>query len=211
MLVSLSQYYFVTFKGDAVEIKLVKTFSPVLCLVLCLGISGCGSSPSASPRPLDPPAFGQDYKFADNEMKGWTLDPASDAFWVGTDLIAGTSIDGAAQAYTDQGFVQGMFQTLDGPNLQTCTIRAMDFATADKAAGMYKVALDNFVSQATAIPSYASSVATGNAAQSGLSVYAHFGASYFEVLLSGLGDQTATCTECAVAQTFLDKLKQKTN
>ena len=101
------------------EIKLVKTFSPVLCLVLCLGISGCGSSPSASPRPLDPPAFGQDYKFADNEMKGWTLDPASDAFWVGTDLIAGTSIDGAAQAYTDQGFVQGMFQTLDGPNLQT--------------------------------------------------------------------------------------------
>jgi hypothetical protein len=207
-LASLSPHYR---KGEAVEIKLLKTFFPVLCLALCLGISGCGSGSSASPRPLDPPAFGQDYKFADNEINGWTQDPASDAFWAGTDLIAGTSIDGAADAYTSQGFRQGMFQNLDGSNSQTCTIRAMDFGTADKATAMYEWAQANFVSQATAIPTYPSSIATGNAAQSGLSVYAHFGATYFEVLLSGLGDQTATCAECAVAQPFLDKLKQKTN
>jgi hypothetical protein len=42
-------------------------------------------------------------------------------------------------------------------------------------------------------------------------VYAHFGATYFEVFLSGLGDQTATCTECSLAQQFLDVLKRKTN
>jgi len=157
------------------------------------------------------PSFGDRYKFADNEMSGWTQDPASDAFWVGTDLIGGTSIDGAAEAYTDQGFVQGMFQTLDGPNSQTCTIRAMDFGTATKATAMYASALLNFVTSATAIAPYDLSIATGDAAQSGLTVYAHFGATYFEIYLSGLGDQTSTCTECPLAQQFLDSLKKKSD
>jgi hypothetical protein len=194
-----------------VEIKMMKTFLPVVCLFLLSIAPGCGSSPSSSPRPLDPTAFGQDYKFADNEISGWIQDPASDGFWAGTDLIAGTSIDGEAQAYTDQGFVQGMFQNLDGPNSQFCTLRAMDFGTADKASAMYASTQSNSISQSTAIPPYASSISIGNAAASGLSVYAHFGASYFEVFLSGLGDQRSTCTECPVAQQFLAELKKKTN
>jgi len=194
-----------------VEIKMMKTFLPVVCLFLLSIAPGCGSSPSSSPRPLDPNAFGQDYKFADNEISGWIQDPASDGFWAGTDLIAGTSIDGEAQAYTDQGFVQGMFQNLDGPNAQFCTVRAMDFGTAAHATAMYASSKKTSISQSTAIPTYDLSIAIGNAAASGLSVYAHFGASYFEVFLSGLGDQTLTCTECPVAQTFLDELKKKTN
>ncbi|HJX62565.1 MAG TPA: hypothetical protein VJ860_01280 [Polyangia bacterium] len=191
---------------------MMKTFLPVVCLFLVSIASGCGSSPSSAraPRPLDPTAFGQVYKFADNEINGWTQDPASDGFWVGTDLVAG-SIDGAAQAYFDQGFVQGMFQNLDAPNSQFCTVRAMDFGTAQKATAMYASAQSTSISQSTAIPPYDLSIAIGNAAASGLSVYAHFGASYFEVFLSGLGDQKSTCTECPVAQQFLDDLKKKTN
>ena len=190
-------------QGRFVETKIMKNFLPVVCILLASIASACGSNTQ--------PPFGDRYKFADNEMKGWTQDPASDAFWVGTDLVGGTSIDGAAEAYTDQGFVQGMFQTLDGPNSQTCTIRAMDFGTATHATAMYASALANFISQATSIPPYDSSVATGNAAQSGLAVYAHFGAMYFEIYLSGLGDQTSTCTECPLAQQFLDALKTKSN
>ena len=214
----------------------MKTFLPVVCVLLASIAAACGSNGGsttsnggtmagtiaaggttanggatsnggASSQPL----FGDRYKFADNEMIGWTLDPASDAFWVGTDLISGTSIDGAAEAYYNQGFVQGMFQSLDGPDSQTCTIRAMDFGTATKATAMYASALANSISQATAIPTYDLSIATGDAAISGLTVYAHFGATYFEVFLSGLGDQRSTCTQCPLAQQFLDKLKAKSN
>ena len=189
---------------------MMKTFLPVVCLFLASIASGCGSSPSGSPRPLDPNAFAQDYRFADNDVNGWTQDPASDGFWAGTDLVGGTSIDGAAGAYTDQGFVQGMFQMLVGPSSQTCTIRAMDFGTVAHAKAMYESAVKNSVFEATAIPTYDPSIATGQAAQSGLTAYAHFGASYFEVYLSGLGDQTLTCTQCPVAQQFIAKLEAKT-
>jgi len=177
----------------------------------CVDPTADAGGGSSGPRPIDPTAFAQDYKFVDNEISGWTQDPASDGFWAGTDLIAGTSIDGAAQAYTDQGFVQGMFQNLDGPNAQFCTVRAMDFGTAAHATAMYASAKTTSITQSTAIPTYDLSIAIGNAAPSGLSVYAHFGASYFEVFLSGLGDQRSTCMECPVAQQFLDVLKQESN
>ena len=190
---------------------MTKTFLPLLCFFLVSIAPGCGSSPSSSPRPIDAVAFGQDYKIADNEISGWTQDPASDGFWAGTDLIGGAGIDGEADQYTNQGFRQGMFQNLDGPNSQFCTLRAMDFGTAAAATAMFTEVKTGSVPVPTAIPTYVASIAIGDAAASGLSIYAHFGASYFEVLLSGLGDQTLTCTECPVAQQFLDELKKKTN
>jgi hypothetical protein len=48
--------------------------------------AGCGSSPSSpSSTPLDPAAFGQKYKIADNQIPGWTEDPSG--YWTGTNLI----------------------------------------------------------------------------------------------------------------------------
>jgi hypothetical protein len=180
------------------------------------GSGGGGATPppdagSSGPLPIDPTAFGQRFKVADNEIGGWTQGSAFDAFWAGTDLITGAGIDGAAGAYTANGFRQGMFQNLDGPQQQTCSIRAMDFGTAAAATKMFTDSQTNSVSNSTAIPTYDLSIAIGDAAISGLTVFAHFGALYFEVRLSGLGDQRTTCTECPVAQQFLDDLKTKTN
>jgi hypothetical protein len=193
------------------EIRVARTCFAVASFSLLLGGSGCGSSPSSGPRPIDPTAFGAQFKIADNEIQGWTLNSAADSFWAGTDLVGGPGIDGAAATYTDRGFRQGMFQYLSGPDSQTCTIEALDFGTADAATAMYAYAQANFVSHSVAIPNYGSSTAIGGAAISGVTAYAHFGATYLEVGLSGLGDQTASCTQCPLAQTFLDEFKKKSN
>ena len=55
------------------------------------------------------------------------------------------------------------------------------------------------------------SVAIGSSGLTGLSVLAYFKASYFELQLSGYGEQTSTCSACPVAKQFLDVLKSKTN
>jgi len=173
------------------------------------GNFGTGGSGSSGPLPIDATAFGQKYKLADNEISGWTQGSASDSFWAGTDLFGG--IDGAGSAYMDRGFRQGMIQNLNGPDSQSCVLRAMDFGTGDKATAMYAYAQANFITNSIAIPTYDSSTAIGDAEISGLTAFAHFGESYFEVRLIGLGDQRTTCTECSAAQTFLDHLKKKAN
>jgi hypothetical protein len=189
-------------------VRMTAKLSIVLSSVWVASLGACGSG-SSGPLPIDATAFGEKYKIADNEITGWTQDSAFDAFWAGTDLITGADLDGSADAYTGNGFRQALFQTLDGPQQQTCSIRSMDFGTAAAATTMFKAAQVNFITNSIAIPTYDSSTAIGDAEISGLTAFAHFGASYFEVRLSGLGDQRTTCTECSAAQTFLDHLKKK--
>ena len=126
-----------------------------------------------------------------------------------------TEIDGAAGFYENDGFRQGMHQDLQGPGYNYCIFWAMDFGTAANATTMFN---DKKAEQraSVTIPGYDLSVAAGNISQYADPVFAHFGASYFELQLSGFGDQTSTTstgctTACSAAAQFLALLKSKTN
>ena len=191
------------------ETKIMRTLSAVASLFLALGVSGCGSSPSA---PLTPDQFGAKYKFSATDIPGWVQDPNdSGAYWAGTDLVGGGQLDGAAGAYTVKGFVQGMFQSLVGPDPQIATVWAMDFGTAANAQSMFTWKVTD-QSASIGIPPYDASAALGASTATGLNIFAWVKASYFELVVEGLGSQTsAACTECPVAKQFLDVLKSKTN
>jgi hypothetical protein len=205
-----------------------------LVLLLALGGSGCGSNatstgqPDATTQPnggnatstgqpdattqLNATAFGQKYRFADNEIDGWTMD-ATDrtAYFIFTgdaELVA--RIDGAAGAYTDQGCRLGMYQDLVGPNSGIIEVVAMDYVTDAQATAMF-TSKKQLQTATIPIPPYDVSVAIGISGLTGLTVLAHFKASYFELQLSGYGEQKVTCSACSVAKQFLDVLQSKTN
>ena len=163
---------------------------------------------------LTPDAFGQKFKFADNELPGWTQASAADdpaAFDVYTstdDLVA--RIDGAADAY--DGFRVAVFQDLMGPDPQTCNVVTMDFVTAAKATDKFTYQKDNGAS--TTIPDYDGSVVIASTNLTGINVYAHFNALYFELQMSGyLGsdDNLDLNKATSAAAQFLGVLKTKTN
>jgi hypothetical protein len=163
---------------------------------------------------LTPDAFGQKFKFADNELPGWTQTPAADdpaAFdvYTSTDDLVGR-IDGAADAY--DGFRVAVFQDLMGPDPQTCNVVTMDFVIDSKATDKFTYQKDNGAS--TPIPGYDESVAIASTNLTGINVYAHFKALYFELQMSGyLGsdDNLDLNKATSAAAQFLGVLKTKSN
>jgi hypothetical protein len=204
-----------------VQSRSIKTVLALAPLLLSLGGSGCGSNTAgtgggaggttATTGPLNAADFGQKYKFSATDIAGWQQDPSDPGAYVtytGGELVQ--SIDGAAGIYTDKGAMVMMYQSLVGPDPQIAVVWAMEFGTEALAAAM--VDWERTDKTATvSIPGYSNSVAIGYGTISGFTVYAHVKTSYFEVQLSGLGDQTSTCSECPVAAKFLDILSSKTN
>jgi len=98
-----------------------------------MSAGGSGGSAGSSGSTLDPNAFGQRYKFSNNELPGWTQptaaqDPtAFDVYNGGDELVS--RLDGAADTYTSRGCRVSMFQDLVEPDPQICTVVAMDFVT----------------------------------------------------------------------------------
>ena len=185
------------------EIRTLRTFSLLTCLFSAAVGSGCGSSPSsASSTPLDPTAFGLKYKISG--LSCWTEDPSG--YWSGTDLVA-AGIDGGNVAYDNNGFRQGMFETLNGPDPQTCDLRAMDFGDDAHATKMFTDAVTSH-SATVAIPPFGTSVAAAGVVIGGLNAVAHFKASYFEVALTGYADQNLAISDAAL---FLQAFQTKTN
>ena len=163
---------------------------------------------------LAPTAFGQKFKFADNELSGWTQTPAADdpaAFdvYTSTDDLVGR-IDGAADAY--DGFRVAVFQDLMGPDPQTCNVVTMDFVIDSKATDKFTYQKDNGAS--TPIPGYDESVAIASTNLTGINVYAHFKALYFELQMSGYmgsDDNLDLNKATSAAAQFLGVLKTKSN
>ncbi|HJX65520.1 MAG TPA: hypothetical protein VJ860_16390 [Polyangia bacterium] len=184
-----------------------RTRLALVCLLFGLGSSGCGSSPASNT--LGPDAFGQKYRFADNEIPNWSQSSASSPFWTGQGTDLHLKIDGGEPAYTSRGCLVAMYQDLVGPdpNMQACTVVAMDFGTSDQANAMFTY--EQQLTQASVpIPSYNASIAIGESVLGGVTAYAHFKASYFEVQLIGYADQASASSVAAV---FLQKLQSKTN
>jgi hypothetical protein len=174
---------------------------------------GAGAAGGAT-AVLTPDAFGQKFKFADNELPGWTQTPADqdpaafDVYTSTDDLVS--RIDGAADAY--DGFRVAVFQDLMGPDPQTCNVVTMDFVTDAKATEKFTYQQDNGAS--TPIPNYDASVAIASTNLTGINVYAHFNALYFELQMSGyLGsDQNLDLNKAtSAAAQFLAVLKTKSN
>jgi hypothetical protein len=175
------------------------------------GSGGSNSSPDASGA-LDQTAFGQKFKFADNAISGWTMDPTDPTayfIFTGEDGLIGR-IDGAAGAYTDRGCRVGMYQDLVYSDGSMIEIVAMDYVTEAQATAMFTWK-KNDQSATIPIPPYSPQIAIGSSNLTGLGILAHFKAYYFELTLSGYGPQTTTCSACTVAKQFLDALQSKTN
>jgi len=190
--------------------KTMRTGLAFVCLSLALGTAGCGSSPSSSA--LTPTALGAKYKVSATDITGWQLDPADpNAFQVldeSTSKNLVTLIDGGAGAYTDRGCTVTIYQSLVGPNGEIAgPVYAMDFGTAANATTMFNYSKDSYSATDT-VPGFDASVAIGHAALVSVTVFAHFGAMYFEMTLSGFSDQTAAYQGAAQ---FLNVFKSRMN
>jgi hypothetical protein len=180
----------------------------VLCSLLALGVLACGSSSpdnSGGGLPQDKDSFGRTIKLSNNDLSGWKQDTLDSSYslWTKDDLTG--KIDGAAPDYTDRGMLYAMYQDMVGPDPQLCTVIAMDFATDAQAKTMFDYIKDKTGAD-TAIPEFDASVAVGNAALSGMTVYAHLGWVYVALQLDGYSDQTLAAQ---TATSFLKVLEQK--
>ena len=183
------------------QIRTLKTLFVFAGLLSAAGGSGCGSNPSstasdsgATGAVLDPTAFGLKYKIADNGISGWTEDPSG--YWTGTNLID-SGIDGGNVAYDSRGFRQGMFETLNGPTPQLCDLRAMDFGDDAHATAMFAYAKQSNGATVTISP-FDIAIAAGETVLGGVSAFAHFKASYFEVFMTGYADTTLALSDAAL-------------
>ena len=168
---------------------------------------GSGGSGGGNSGSLSATQFGEEYKFSDNEVPGWTQTPVSATDPSPYTVYDGTGgVLGGGDIYTPNGCRVSMFQDLTSPGSETCTAIAMDFVTAAKATAMFTYQQQNGYS--ISIPGYDASTALGLSTFLGLKVTAHFGASYFELWLSGFADATSAG---AAAEQFLDLFKSKTN
>lgn len=182
-----------------------------------MALASCGSTAvddnhgtnGGSSAALDPASFGQKYRFADNEIPGWTqsTDPTAKfpPYGVYSDATLEQRIDGGNLAYTSRGMRVAMYQDLVGPSDAQVTIVAMAFSSASNASTMfdYEVASS---SATIAIPSYDQSTALAYPTLAGITTYAHVQASYFELKLTGIPDQTDAAQ---ATQQFLQVLVRK--
>jgi hypothetical protein len=160
---------------------------------------------------VDKNGFGQHYRINDNEVTGWqqNTDTTQDTFslWVGDELFS--HIDGGADLYLNRGCLVSMYQYMVGPNgpdSQVCMVIAMDFSTAAQADSMFRYEKET---STVPIPEYESSVAIAYPGILGnITVYAHFKAIYFELMLSGYIDQDAARL---IASQLLKVLELKTH
>ncbi|HJX64406.1 MAG TPA: hypothetical protein VJ860_10710 [Polyangia bacterium] len=198
------------------EIRVARTCLAVASLFLLLGGSGCGSSNSnaAPPTAADagPPTaaeLGARYKLDPNDVPGWQLDPSdSQAFQIldestPTNLLS--FMDGGADLYTNAGCTVTLYESLVSANQEIAVIWAMYFGTDAKATAMFQT---NSVGASVSIPNYNASAAIGKSALVLHVVYAHIGAMYYEMQMSGFTDATSAFQ---AASQILNVFKSKTH
>lgn len=184
-----------------------RLFQPLILGACALLLASCSSSSSGGSGPTDENSFGQMYKLADGEVQGWSQSKASTAFAVYTDKNLTDRIDGQAPSYVDKGMKFAMYQSLLGPDPQTCTLTVMDFVTEAQAKSMF----DSRTAQVSAnlpIPSYQASVAMASQNLAGITAFAWFKGVYLEVIVDGFGSDTEAASQAAAK--FLAAIEAKT-
>ncbi|MGA2447087.1 MAG: hypothetical protein ABTD50_00250 [Polyangiaceae bacterium] len=165
---------------------------------------GCTSSTGASADPYA--AFGQKFELS-NEISSYKPDVGIGYATYTADTLTSYD-DGQAGEYTDLGMLYAAVQTLDGPSSEQALVVSMDFGTGAKAQAMF-LSSTSSTAPLEAVGSWDSSTVTAHPSLASLEVFAVFGEYYFEITLSGYGDQTGGCTACTDATAFLNALKAK--
>jgi hypothetical protein len=187
------------------EIRVARTCLVFVSAILLFSGSSCGSSNSAAAE------LGAKYKFSPTTVPGWQLDPNDTGnFQVleeGTPTNLESVMDGGSDTYTNAGCTISVYEKLAGTYPQTATFYAMYMGTDAKATTLF----NSQVSDNTAIdsiPGFDPSVAAGYGALISHTVFAHFGAMFFRLVVSGIEDSTLAYQ---VAGQFLNVFKSKTN
>ncbi|MGB8296872.1 MAG: hypothetical protein WCG85_15695 [Polyangia bacterium] len=201
------------------EIRPARTCFAVASFFLILGGSSCGSSNSNSSPPTvadaGPPTateLGNQYKFSPTDLNGWQLDPNDPAnFQVlqeGTPTDLYSFMDGGSDLYTNNGCTITIYESLIATYPKTATFYAMYFGTATNATTMFNDQKTTFAASGS-IPGFDASVAIGYPGLASETVFAHFGAMYIELVVSGFGSDTASAYQTAAQ--ILTVLKSKTH
>ena len=181
----------------------VGTFAACLCVE---PTADAGSGP----RPISPAALGAQYKFDPNDVPGWQLDPSdSQAFQIlaeGTPADLFSFMDGGADLYTDSGCTVSLYESLVSSNQELAVIWAMYFGTDAKTTAMFNTRKST-AGVSLPIPNYNASDAIGKSALTVHTVYAHIGAMYYEMQMSGFTDATSAFQ---AASQILDVFRSKT-
>ena len=189
------------------EIRVARACFTVASFLLLLGGSGCGSGNSSPPTPTE---LAAQYKFDPNDVSGWQLDPNdSMAFQIleeGTPADLFSFMDGGADLYTDSGCTVSLYESLVSSNQELAVIWAMYFGTDAKTTAMFNTRKST-AGVSLPIPNYNASDAIGKSALTVHTVYAHVGAMYYEMQMSGFTDATSAFQ---AASQILDVFRSKT-
>jgi hypothetical protein len=116
-------------------------------------------------------------------------------------------MDGGSDLYTNAGCTVTLYESLVSTNQELGVVWAMYFGTPAKAQAMFDTQKTTF-SATEPVPGYDASSAIGKSALVLHTVYAHIGAMYYEMQMSGFTDATSALQ---AAGKILDVFKSKTH
>lgn len=176
---------------------------------LVLPTCSASSDANGGDGQLDAKGFEKKVRLADDAIAGWKTNPKPDAYDpvdVYTPDTLTSRIDGGAPAYTSRGCRLAMYQQMIGPEPWACLVIAMDFVTAAQAQQMVASQQQQY-SASVSIPQYDVLVAVAAQGLTGITAFAHFASTYFDLQIDGVSDEAAAAQ---VAGQFLNALKTKT-
>ena len=191
------------------EFRAARTCLVFASAILLLSGSGCGSSNSGPPTAAE---LGQKYTLSSTDIPGWQVD-ANDPPKVlqeGTANDLESVMDGGSSTFTGApggGCTMSVYEKLLGTSPQTATFYAMYFGTDASATAIFNSQVQTNTAT-DSISGFDPSVAAGYGALISHTVFAHFGAMFFRLVVSGITDATSAYQ---VAAQFLTVFKTETN
>jgi hypothetical protein len=148
------------------------------------------------------------------DIPGWKPASAADSFSLWTAKNFYEHVDGAFEVYTDRGMVEAADFRMVGAADSAGRVHEvyphsfiMDFESDSNASIMYHHMKTVYSSDVvTAIPGYDTATAFGVPAESGITMHAHCGYFYFQVLFLGFSDRNQALS---AGKVFLDFFKGK--
>jgi len=190
------------------EFRAARTCLVFVSAVLLFSGSSCGSSNSG---PLTSAELGAKYKFSTTTLPGWQLDPNDSGNFLvlqeGTDNDLFSAMDGGSNTFTNAGCTMSVYEHLVATYPQSATFYAMYMGTDANATTLFNSQVTTYTAT-DSIPGFDPSVAAGYGALISHTVFVHFGAMFFRLVISGITD--ATSAYQAAAQ-FLTVFKTETN
>ncbi|MDD5674594.1 MAG: hypothetical protein PHC61_10550 [Chitinivibrionales bacterium] len=183
----------------------MKWFLIITLLGAALAFVGChnGQYPTKLVIDYTPAVKAADFRIT-NEFSRWKEDNGGYATY--NDAISlQRLIDGGYQEYTDNGLVEGVYQSLSTTDKLNMKVYIMDFGISDQAAYLYNYKKSRGDSNPMAV-GYPDSVAIGYGGSGGVTVYAHFGKFFFKVSNTGYTSYSTAISDANLFLGFYEKM-----